>query len=117
VRSKWPGSNRASEKRDKLASLHEAFLSEAPKNAGRPPENQDCFEIAILCLPRVPGCQLLEAATSVRCRFLGSPQESNALDRARTLHGFWFDVSGVECPLWVMSGHMRCKRACPLYTQ
>jgi hypothetical protein len=28
-----------------------------------------------LCLPRAPGCQLLEAATSVRCRFLGSSQE------------------------------------------
>jgi hypothetical protein len=50
-----------------------------------------------------PGCQLLEATTSVRCRFLGSSQESNALDRVSTLHGFWFDVSGFECPLWVKS--------------
>jgi hypothetical protein len=101
----WRCDHRSAEKRDEVAPLHEAFPSGTPKNAGRPPENQDCFEIAILCLPRAPGCQLLEAATSVRCRFLGSSQESNALDRVSTLHGFWFDVSGFECPLWVKSGH------------
>jgi len=45
MRSKWPGSNRTSEKRDELASLHEAFPSETQKM--RPPENQGRFEIAI----------------------------------------------------------------------
>jgi len=44
------------------------------------------FEIAIVCLPKAPGCQLLEAATSVGCRFSGSSQISNALNRVWTLH-------------------------------
>ena len=44
------------------------------------------FEIAILCLPKAPGCQLLQTATSVGCRFSGSSQTSNALDRVRKLH-------------------------------
>ena len=22
-----------------------------------------------------------------------------------------------KCPLWVISGHMQCKKACPLYPQ
>jgi hypothetical protein len=26
-----------------------------------------------------------------------------------------FQHSTVSCPLWVTSGHMQCKRACPLY--
>lgn len=62
------------------------------------------FEIAILCLPKAPGCQLLEAATSAGCRFSGSSQTSNMPGRVWTLHCFWFDVSGVECPLRVISG-------------
>ena len=61
---------------------------------------------SILCLPKAPGCQLLEAATSVGCRFLGSSQASNALDRLGTLQGFRFDVFGVKCLLWVKSGHL-----------
>ena len=23
-------------------------------------------------------------------------------------------LEGVQCPLWVKSGHMQCKKACPL---
>ena len=44
------------------------------------------FEIAILCLPKAPGCQLLEAATSAGCRFPGSSQTSKVLDRIWTVH-------------------------------
>src|SRR4029077_13893883 len=46
--------------------------------------SQDLFG-STLCQPKAPGCQLLEAATSVGCRFLGSSQASSALDRVRTL--------------------------------
>lgn len=63
--------------------------------------------VSILCLPKASGCQLLEAATSVGCRFRGSSQTSNALDRLGTLQGFRFDVFGVECLLWVKSGQLR----------
>jgi hypothetical protein len=41
--------------------------------------NQHKLSGTILCLPAALGCQLIEAATSVRRRFLGSSQASDAL--------------------------------------
>ena len=26
-------------------------------------------------------------------------------------------VAAAECPLWVISGHLQCKKSCPLYPQ
>ena len=88
ARGKRPscGHHCTAKRSDELAPPHEALSSEALQNAGPPPANQDVFEIAILCLPKAPGCQLLEAATSVGGRFPGSSQTSNALDRAWTLY-------------------------------
>jgi hypothetical protein len=37
---------------------------------------------------------LIEAATSVHRRFLGSPQASKALDRTLTLHSLGIDANG-----------------------
>jgi len=51
-----------------------------------------------LCLPTALGCQLMEAETSVRRRFLGSSQASNGLDRAWTLYRFGPDA---KCPVRV----------------
>ena len=58
-----------------------------------PPRSAPTFFVEIdLCLPTAPGCQLLEAATSVHRRFLGSSQASNALDSASKLHCFRFNA-------------------------
>jgi len=46
------------------------------------------FEVAI-CLPKAPGCQLFEAATSAGCRFSGSSRTSNGL----TVCGRYTDFS------------------------
>ena len=71
------------------------------------------FLRSILCLPKATGCQLLEAATSVGCRFLGSSQASDTLDRAWTLQCFRFNA---KCHRWtefrikiVTAMHSQCR--------
>jgi hypothetical protein len=54
--------------------------------------NQHSLLRSIYCLPTALGCQLIEAATSVRRRFWGSSKASNALDRLKTLRFVWVIV-------------------------
>jgi hypothetical protein len=72
------------------------------------------FEIAILCLPKAPGCQLLEAATSVGCRFSGSSQTSNCLAVYGRYTAFGLMSLGLNVRFGSLADILRCE-SCPLY--
>jgi hypothetical protein len=62
---------------------HQAsFRSKSNCGCQRPPRSESTFFEIVLCLPTAPGCQLMEAATSVRRRHYGSSQASKMRDCA-----------------------------------
>ena len=86
------GSQRAAmpprcEKRDELASPSWSPLIGGPAECRATSKEPGLFLSSILCLPKAPGCQLFEAATSVGCRFLGSSRQAMRL----TVYGRYTD--------------------------
>src|SRR5262249_29579113 len=90
-----------------------------------------------LMLPAVTGSHMLAdlgsaaiASASVSTKFTGigasplNPRATCAMVHVRLGGSYptmlWVALcitgnSGCQCPLWAKSGHVRCKRACPLY--